>query len=123
MEQKFGKEATTKLELSEEGGATKKQEEVNGGKVRILEVWDRRTKKVTHYSEDGSLEIKSVDDPLKLKNFFPCLICLKSDSLAATSSPLAYIRMVWPSKVPATWVQEPILIGPWTLLPPLEIYQ
>lgn len=72
VEEKFGKDALTKLELTEEGNVKKPSEGVDYNKIRLLEVWDRRTKKVIHYSGDGAQEIKSVEDPLRLKNFFPC---------------------------------------------------
>jgi len=38
----------------------------------IYEIWNRRTKKVYWISTGWDYLISSVDDPLKLKNFFPC---------------------------------------------------
>lgn len=40
-------------------------------KVCIIQMWDKTTKKVIHMTEAGVV-LNSVDDPYKLKKFFPC---------------------------------------------------
>lgn len=41
------------------------------GKVCIIQMWDKTAKKVIYLTPSGQI-IKTVDDPYKLKGFFPC---------------------------------------------------
>lgn len=44
---------------------------VNAGKVCVIQMWDKNTRKVHYLTESGQV-LNSVDDPYKLKGFFPC---------------------------------------------------
>ena len=45
---------------------------INQDKICVYEIWDKRSKKVYHISKGLDKPLKEMDDPYKLKGFFPC---------------------------------------------------
>lgn len=46
--------------------------DLNKGKICVYEIWDKKTKKVQFRYKGLDKPLREMDDPLKLKNFFPC---------------------------------------------------
>lgn len=46
--------------------------EITENKICVYEIWNKRTKKVSFIVKGKEDPLKEVDDPYKLKNFFPC---------------------------------------------------
>lgn len=42
------------------------------GRVRVLEIWCKETMKAYWIQPDAKIELDALDDPLKLRDFFPC---------------------------------------------------
>lgn len=47
-------------------------DEINKDKVCIYEIWDKKSKTVIHTAKGLQEPLREIQDPLKLKNFFPC---------------------------------------------------
>lgn len=46
--------------------------EITDGKYRVYEIWDKKQRKVFHVVKGAKDPLKSVDDPYRLPDFFPC---------------------------------------------------
>lgn len=77
---RFGKEKAAQLQYSYRphddsvgGGSDKNGVSGGGNQAIIYEVWDRENKKVIWFSEDYAPDVlEEIDDPLHLKDFWPC---------------------------------------------------
>ena len=47
------------------------EEAIEAGKVCIIQMWDKNTKKV-HFLTVGGVVLETADDPYRLRDFFPC---------------------------------------------------
>lgn len=74
---RFGAEKANRLKYSyrpsDDGSGNRDMAGIGGAQSIIWEIWDRENRKVVWYSDDyeGDL-LDEIDDPLHLKDFFPC---------------------------------------------------
>lgn len=101
VKQQFGEEIAQAIQLTflpknlaEEGRKASAEHDLLK-KAQVIEIWDRTTKKV-YWVSDGYKEkpLRVLDDPLKLKRFFPCprplYATLTTDSLVPISDYCQY---------------------------------
>ena len=101
LKERFGEELASKIKLNHiPKNAEDKDESVQGifKKAEIYEIWDKTTKKVIwlckSYTE-GVLDTK--DDPLGLRNFFPCAVIfgtLDGETLAPQPDYMQYQNLL-----------------------------
>lgn len=81
MEEAYGEKADFAGEgNSNDGSATTKQEcsddlspkELTENTYVVYEIWDKKTRKVYHIYKGRKEPLLEIDDPLQLKDFFPC---------------------------------------------------
>lgn len=73
--EKFGKQHLDVIKfdkLDEHAQKPQGGEDENEGKAKITELWCKKTKKVYWFAEGMTEFLKVEDDPLKLRDFFPC---------------------------------------------------
>ncbi|NCB49145.1 MAG: hypothetical protein EOM53_00470 [Alphaproteobacteria bacterium] len=66
IEKSFGKESLESLQIN------LKEDEKDFKSYVVYEVWDKVTKKVYWFEKNGTKFFKVLEDPLHLKDFFPC---------------------------------------------------
>ena len=74
---RFGEEKANKLKYTfrgrDDGNGNKDMPGSGGAQAIIWEIWDKDRRKVVWFSTDYSDDVlEEIDDPLHLKNFFPC---------------------------------------------------
>lgn len=85
----FGKDIADRLQYSTQDTSTRNgRPEVAGGQVEIWEIWDKRTRKAYWYCETYPDDLlRTLDDPLRLKGFFPCPKPLRAISTPRSMTP------------------------------------
>lgn len=68
----YGQEAYDRVNESKQSEDQLTPKEINVDKLCVYEIWDKRSKKVYHVSKGVDTPLKEMDDPYKLRNFFPC---------------------------------------------------
>lgn len=68
LEQRFGQEIAEKLEMIDK----KPDDGSKDSRYKVYEIWCKASKKVYWVTENYEGFLKAQDDPLNLKNFFPC---------------------------------------------------
>lgn len=90
---RFGDKIGNKIPLNSEEDKDKEQQS-NVQKACIYEIWDKRKKKAMWFNKDMAEMLDERDDPLKLKNFFPCpksiYATLSNDDLIPTPDFVLY---------------------------------
>lgn len=72
MEEAYGKDSVDKAGAASDNEDSLTAVEINKDKFCVYEIWDKRTKKVYHVVKGLEEPLKELDDPYKLRNFFPC---------------------------------------------------
>lgn len=72
MEKSYGEDAVDKAGMISGDDDSLTSVEINKDKFCVYEIWDKRTKKVYHVVKGLEKPLKELDDPYKLRNFFPC---------------------------------------------------
>jgi hypothetical protein len=70
--EKYGEEALRKLEQDVGMSTTEEIKQILRDTFCVYEIWDKKTKKVFHIAKGASEPLLEMEDPLKLKKFFPC---------------------------------------------------
>ena len=89
---RFGKEIGSKIKLDakDENG----DKNAVGKKATIYEIWDKGAKKAIWFHKDSEDLLDELDDPLRLKDFFPCpkplYATLSNDNLVPTPDYVQY---------------------------------
>jgi hypothetical protein len=69
--ERYGKEALSQASsIKDDNNITPK--EITEGKFVVYEIWEKKSRKVFHVIVGAAKPIKTVDDPYKLPDFFPC---------------------------------------------------
>lgn len=76
-ERRFGAEKAAKLQYSHtasgDNNKTRPGDDKGGCQAIVYEIWDKHERKVIWYSPDFADDVlDQIDDPLKLRNFWPC---------------------------------------------------
>lgn len=91
---RFGEEIGNKIPLDADIIGKNKENINKGTKATIYEIWDKAKKQVLWLHKDMSEVIEKVDDPLGLKDFFPCpepiYSTLANDNLIPTPDYVQY---------------------------------
>lgn len=73
VEELYGKEIAEQLQTPVRNSDDMLvQKEILADTFSIYEIWDKRTKKVYHIAKGIEKPLKEIDDPYKLRGFFPC---------------------------------------------------
>ena len=73
VEETYGKDIVEQLTAPPRNGEDMLvQKEILADTFSIYEIWDKRTKKVYHVAKGIEKPLKTLDDPYKLRGFFPC---------------------------------------------------
>lgn len=72
MERDYGEEAVDQAGMAQDGEDSLTAVEINKDKFCVYEIWDKRSKKVFHVVKGMEKPLKELDDPYKLRKFFPC---------------------------------------------------
>ncbi len=86
---RFGAEIANKLSYASRDYGDKRNSENVGKTAEAWEIWDKLTGKVYWYAEGVPSLLDTKDDPLRLKNFFPCPRPLRAISNTRTMVPKA----------------------------------
>lgn len=85
-----------KYTYTPEGMQTKQREgaeQAQDAYAKVYEIWDKPTRKVYFISEGYSKVCKTVDDPLGLKNFFPCARPMYASTTTDSLEPIPDYRI------------------------------
>ena len=68
----FGEGTYAKINETKNDNDPNTPDQINKDKVCIYEIWDKTSRKVIHTAKGLENPLREIDDPLRLKNFFPC---------------------------------------------------
>jgi len=83
----YGKSALVEAsKIKDDNNITPK--EITEGKYCVYEIWEKKTRKVFHIIKGAAKPIKTIDDPYKLPDFFPCPRPLVANLLTSAFLPV-----------------------------------